>query len=241
MANSPGERLKQLRENVGLDQKGFAAKLGVSPGVLGFVERNQRRPSKKLLEKLFDSMGVSSDWLLNGVGEMFIPTDEELAAVSETVKATREFWSSQRLHDADYGLLSFYQGERRDELIASDLAFKLSWIEKLGVEPEHLKLTHAPDDRMEPIIAEGDLIMLDTSNAKNLLGRDDVDPDLEGQTFMITVDEDPRLQRVEFPNDHSIVIYSENARNYPPEVYSDGELDMVRIVGRVVWWSHTVE
>lgn len=172
---------------------------------------------------------------------MFVPTAEERAAVSEAVKATREFWSSQRLHDADYGLLSFYQGERRDELIASDLAFKLSWIEKLGVEPEHLKLTHAPDDRMEPIIAEGDLIMLDTSNAKNLLGRDDVDPDLEGQTFMITVDEDPRLQRVEFPNDHSIVIYSENARNYPPEVYSDGELDMVRIVGRVVWWSHTVE
>ena len=77
------ERLRILREHLGLTRMEFGAKLGVSGDVVNNLERGRvdlKDPMILLLEKTF---GVSSEWLRNGTGEMFSPVSTIDELVSE--------------------------------------------------------------------------------------------------------------------------------------------------------------
>ena len=53
-------------------------------------------------------------------------------------------------------------------------------------------------------------------------------------------DDGVRLKWVERPADNKIVLYSENAASYRPEVFRKAELGALGFIGQVVWWGHTV-
>lgn len=248
MANSPGERLKQLRESVGLDQKGFAAKIGVSPGVLGFVERGERKPSKKLMEKLYETMSVSSDWLLNGVGDMIVPTAEETAAAKAALAATREYWANQKIRDEDYAIIELHDAylsagngtANLDERVVKELAFRTDWLRDMGLKPTNLKLARALGDSMIPMIFDGDLVMVDVSNKEIAVKPAQKAGNRLTDIYAIRLDGEARVKRLERPSTDTLIIYSENANEYPPEVYTGGEMNRVDVIGKVVWWSHAV-
>ncbi|MFB9862391.1 helix-turn-helix domain-containing protein [Rufibacter immobilis] len=70
MAGSPQERFKHLREQLGLTQKEFADKLMLNQTYISAIESGKRGISSKLLKKLFVLFDVSSEWILNGGGEI---------------------------------------------------------------------------------------------------------------------------------------------------------------------------
>ena len=59
-----GNRIKQLREELGLKQEELANKLSISPSAIGMYETNKREPNNELTIKLADFFGVTTDYLL---------------------------------------------------------------------------------------------------------------------------------------------------------------------------------
>ena len=64
-----GDRLAGAREAAGLDQPGFAAKLGVKRNVVQSWENDLKEPRANRLQMMSGILGVSITWLLTGEGE----------------------------------------------------------------------------------------------------------------------------------------------------------------------------
>jgi transcriptional regulator with XRE-family HTH domain len=62
-----GERVKHARERKEWSQARLEAEARLSQGMVSRLERNERGPAAETLTKLSTSLGVRSDWLLNGV------------------------------------------------------------------------------------------------------------------------------------------------------------------------------
>ena len=63
------ERLKHARESKGWAQAQLASAAGLSQSTVGNIEAGTRQ-SKGSLPELAKALGVSHDWLANGIGEM---------------------------------------------------------------------------------------------------------------------------------------------------------------------------
>jgi transcriptional regulator with XRE-family HTH domain len=50
MADTSQNKIKQIRERLGLSQKAFADKLGITKGYLSAIESNKRKPGRKIFE-----------------------------------------------------------------------------------------------------------------------------------------------------------------------------------------------
>lgn len=61
-----GERLKKLREKIGLTQKFVAEKIGVKNNTLSSYESAKRQPDFQTLKKLADLYEVSIDYIITG-------------------------------------------------------------------------------------------------------------------------------------------------------------------------------
>lgn len=75
------ERVKQLRESLGLSRAAFGEKFGVSGDVINNIERGRVEAKELLIAHMCSVYNVNIDWLMNGTGEMFteLSEDEELA------------------------------------------------------------------------------------------------------------------------------------------------------------------
>ena len=67
-----GERLKLVRERLGMTQKEFAEFLGVGIASVQRYEREERIPSGEFLKLLLDKFNININWLLTGEGSMFV-------------------------------------------------------------------------------------------------------------------------------------------------------------------------
>jgi transcriptional regulator with XRE-family HTH domain len=63
---SVGDRIREIREELGLTLEKLADKTGISKGFLSDVETGKRDISSEYLLKIADAMGASLDYLLRG-------------------------------------------------------------------------------------------------------------------------------------------------------------------------------
>lgn len=70
-----GLRIKQLREELNLNQEELAKKLNISPSTIGMYETNRRQPNYEILENLSNIFNCSIDYLL---GKSDIRNPEEI-------------------------------------------------------------------------------------------------------------------------------------------------------------------
>lgn len=70
-----GDRLKLLREDLGLTQKELASVLLISPSTIGMYEQNYRMPDSEMLIRIADLFKVSVDYLLGRVNP-YVSIDE---------------------------------------------------------------------------------------------------------------------------------------------------------------------
>lgn len=69
MKDFRGERLQALRKEKGMLQQELAAKIGVTPSMIGLYEQCRSRPSYIVLNSLCDFFQVSADYLLGRVDD----------------------------------------------------------------------------------------------------------------------------------------------------------------------------
>lgn len=100
------ERIKALRESLGLSGEKFGERLGVSRAAISNIEKGKRNLTDQMFLSICREFNVNEDWLRNGSGEMFIQQtkDEQIAAfVGDLLKAEEDSFK-RRLISALAGL-----------------------------------------------------------------------------------------------------------------------------------------
>lgn len=72
------KRLKELRKKLDLTQQEFANMLGVKRNTVATYESGKSNPSDAAVSLICREFNVSEEWLRNGTGEMFLPTNRNI-------------------------------------------------------------------------------------------------------------------------------------------------------------------
>lgn len=101
------ERIKELRERLGMSQTEFAESLNLKRNSISLIEVGKRNPSDRTILDICNKFDVSENWLRNGTGEVFLETPS-----STMEQLRREF----NLDEFDFNLVYEYLklgGEQR--------------------------------------------------------------------------------------------------------------------------------
>ena len=77
------ERIRLLRQHLGLSQTEFAKKMGMTRSMVSNLELGLIEIPDYKLEMICKAFNVRMDWLRTGEGEMFNPTNTSLDALAE--------------------------------------------------------------------------------------------------------------------------------------------------------------
>ncbi len=66
-----GERLKQIRQVLGIKQVDLAKVLKINPSAISQMESGRTNPSLETLSELVVNYNVNLHWLITGIGKMF--------------------------------------------------------------------------------------------------------------------------------------------------------------------------
>ena len=89
-----GERVKALREKLGITQEEFSQRLGTTRNTITNYEENRRAPMDATIKSICREFDVNEEWLRTGEGEMFTQmsrTDEISAFVGNILRGEPDF------------------------------------------------------------------------------------------------------------------------------------------------------
>lgn len=72
--NKTKERIKSLRESLGLSQEEFGKRIGSARNTIANYELGRRNPSNTVLNAICRTYNANYEWLANGNGDMFNST-----------------------------------------------------------------------------------------------------------------------------------------------------------------------
>lgn len=104
------ERLKELREELKLNQKDFSSRINISQPALAMMEKGSRILRDIHISRISSEFNVNEDWIRTGVGEMFVENDSAIID---------ELAIEYRLNDTDKKIIEHYVN--LDELARQDL------------------------------------------------------------------------------------------------------------------------
>lgn len=84
---TPGERIKLVRKELGLTLEKFGNKIGMKRNSMSQIETGKNSATDQTIKSICREFSVNEDWLRNGIGEMFIDTDEDFAARIDRIMA----------------------------------------------------------------------------------------------------------------------------------------------------------
>ena len=178
---------------------------------------------------VFIKRGFSVDWLRTGSGDM-------LATVQQMVSLAKlhECEDRRTADNDDYINVPRYEIQAsagggamvQSEQIVDYLQFRPDWLKaSKGITADNLVLISVVGDSMEPTISDGDQILVDTTE-----GRFKSDA-----VYVLQQGDRLWVKRVHYKLDGTVMVKSDNASKYEPELFRGDQLDALRIIGRVVW------
>ena len=196
------ETLVNARNSVGSTAK-LAEMTGVNPVTLGRWISGERKPSLSELGKVFDLLGI-------GLSQPAV--DVTQYAMIPKVKAKAGAGSSLITTDAVLGLY----------------AFSHAFLHGIAVQAKDAILLDVIGDSMEPLISDGDAILVDTSVRKPQ----------DGKIFLVGLGEELLVKRLQ-KSLRGWLLVSQNP-NYASMSVEGDDLEAFRIYGRVRWFGRVV-
>ena len=84
-------RIKAVRETVGLTQRVFAERIGISGPAVAKIETNERNPSEQTLRMICSEFGISRAWLEDGIEPMYaVSSDNDIEIITRAMEGTSE-------------------------------------------------------------------------------------------------------------------------------------------------------
>jgi phage repressor protein C with HTH and peptisase S24 domain len=229
-----GERLAKRREQLGLSQKALAEKVGVSQQSINKIETGQTR-SPRNLEKLAESLSVTSQWLLFGEGNS-AATSPKLDEIKESRLRVEEWESMEQdqkefidipVLDVEASAGSGAMPEEEREIYR--LPFRRYTLRRLGVNARDARVVRVIGNSMAPLLRSGDVVGIDTANQF---------PINDGDYYAIRDGDLIRVKQLVAKPDGGVIIKSFNSAEYPDESLNRQEFEQrIHIIGRVFWSS----
>ena len=72
-----GERIKEVRNSLGLTLEKFGEKLGVTKTAISRIEKGERSLTEQMTKSICREFSVDYMWLTTGEGEMFVESDDD--------------------------------------------------------------------------------------------------------------------------------------------------------------------
>ena len=210
-----GERLAEVRKNIGLSQIEMAKKLEIDPASLSRYEKNKINPSTPFLEKLAH-MQININYLFDGVGSYHI--EKEITSANENMIKIEYFKNT-------YG--SMGGGGDVGSQGSNFVSFSKEFldIELCLNNYKNLQLINSAGDSMEPTIKEGyKLFVIPCENEGFKLRQSGI--------YVLLYENNVYVKRI-YDNLKSIVLKSDN-KSYEDIVLNKNEFEDFKIIGRVV-------
>ncbi|MBO4168912.1 helix-turn-helix transcriptional regulator [Luteovulum azotoformans] len=214
-------RLDELGEN----PFSMAAKSGVSYDKFRNVLRNDARradPKVETAREICNALGL----------EFYIGAPRDTAPVHRVDLDGTDF-APIPVHRVE--LAAGCGAENHTEDLVGHLAFRRSWLQRIGVSASSAVLARAAGDSMAPTIHDGDMLLIDRSRAEAPRGPRGPKDTRPAPIFAILDDGLARVKRIELVPGGTLALLSDNPV-FGPEFRQIGS---VSIIGRVMWWGHT--
>jgi transcriptional regulator with XRE-family HTH domain len=93
-------RIKQIRQALGLSQRGFAKKILISQAWYSAIELGRQEVNERLVHIVATKFNVNRDWILTGRGEMFgaPPPDAKLEELIRIFKELNDLFQDYILN-----------------------------------------------------------------------------------------------------------------------------------------------
>jgi len=153
-----GDRIKELASDKSMTLKDFYDHIGVSKPTIQNYISGKSTPNGSFLIGISSKIAVSPTWLLLGTGPKYIPSGDQN-------------WSKVAISDPDFVSIPRFdvaasagQGSLAETAIGTGhYAFNRSWLDRRGLQTDHLAVIAVRGDSMEPELYDQDLILLDRS------------------------------------------------------------------------------
>lgn len=87
-------RIRMLRKSLGLNQTEFGKRIGVKQSSIAGYETGVRVPLDSVILSICREFDVNEEWLRTGNGEMFLPSENEVAEqVSHLLEESNPFYN----------------------------------------------------------------------------------------------------------------------------------------------------
>ena len=88
-------RIKSIREDSGLSQDAFGAKIGLKKSAVSLMESGKSNPSEQTVKLICREFGVAYEWLTDGLEPMYVPQESmDLAALEHIMYGDNEYLKS---------------------------------------------------------------------------------------------------------------------------------------------------
>lgn len=85
------DRIKKIRKEFDLTQQKFAERIGVKQNTVAQYEMGRNIPIDTVISLICREFNVNEDWLRDGIGEMFLPTDRN----TDIAKLTKQLLNEE--------------------------------------------------------------------------------------------------------------------------------------------------
>ena len=183
--------------------------LKVNRSAISQARRKDSVPANWLLE-LFRQFGLSPHWLEGGDGPAFLKADNEQSdAFFPVPKVQARLCAGGGSFEVSAQVEGF-------------CSFQKEWLRKKGVA-DRMVLMDVFGNSMTPEIKDGDTVLVDQSQ-KDIFA---------GSIYAVGIEDTIMVKRIE-KHPHKLVLLSDN-KEYAPIFLTQGEMDSVRIIGKVLW------
>ncbi len=84
LASTIGEKIKEVRENLGISQSEFAGRIGVTASLVSQYEKAVKKPSAEILDSISKNFAVSIDYIFGRTPVNELLADEQVVSFIKT-------------------------------------------------------------------------------------------------------------------------------------------------------------
>jgi phage repressor protein C with HTH and peptisase S24 domain len=173
--------------------------------------------------KIAQSFGSYTDYIMDGAGPKRRETGSEGYKSADTTATPAEGY----VYVPRYEVAASAGGGAviHSEQIVDHLSFKAEWVHNtLGVPVNDLALINVLGDSMEPVLSDGDLILIDMGTRRVK----------DNAIYVLQLNGSLLVKRIQRKLDGSVMVKSDNVI-YEPEMVTTEMLNSLNVIGRVVW------
>jgi phage repressor protein C with HTH and peptisase S24 domain len=154
------------------------------------------------------------------------------------------------LDEVDYARVALHDAElaagtgalNGNEEVVDYLVFRRDWLRKIGVAPSNARLARVIGESMLPTLSPGDMVMIDITRTTVPIRPRQPENPLKADLYAVIDNGGARVKRIEHSTPGELWLHSDNsALRLPPEKRTGFDAEQLGIIGKVVWWGHTVD